>query len=67
MTEYAILKKYFYGMLERRYFGDVSDRERQSIPFSWSCHREGPQQLTAPTIHNLQNSLLQAQHAEVDA
>ena len=35
-----IKKLCFHSSLERRYFGDVSDRDQQSIPFSLSCHRE---------------------------
>ena len=33
-------KECFYGTLERSYFGDAFDRDRQSIPFSLSSHRE---------------------------
>ena len=33
-------KVYYYGTLERRYFCDVSDRDRQNIPFSRYCHRQ---------------------------
>ena len=41
VSEYTMLKKcVFYGTLEHGYFGDVSDGDRQSILFSWCCHRE---------------------------
>ena len=50
MSEYAIFKKKcFYGTLERRYFCDVFDHNRLSIPFSWSCHKENSQNLCSST------------------